>query len=54
VGFSAERRFLQVDDSKTLTVHAALAQGDPLADTFSHENEIGVLVLTRALAGGCE
>ena len=37
--------FLQVDDSKTLTVHAALAQGDPLADTFLHENEIGVLVL---------
>lgn len=37
--------FLQVEDASTLTVHAALAPGDPLAGSFEHENEVGMLVL---------
>ena len=37
--------FLHVDDARTLTVHASLPPGDPLGESFRHENEIGVLVL---------
>ena len=37
--------FLQVEDARTLIVHAALSPDDPLADCFGQENEIGILIL---------
>jgi predicted pyridoxine 5'-phosphate oxidase superfamily flavin-nucleotide-binding protein len=37
--------FLQVEDARTLLIHAALSPGDPLSDSFRQENEIGLLIL---------
>jgi predicted pyridoxine 5'-phosphate oxidase superfamily flavin-nucleotide-binding protein len=37
--------FLQVNDAKTLAVHASLPVDDPSHDSFQRSNEIGLLVL---------